>query len=243
MVNFLKKHKKQIIKMIIMLGTLVIFSLLSMLILMLFNVIYIDGGIKLNIELFSSFTDKWYGWVIIILLQIGITSLLCFIPGASMAFILLIQMLTAEPWKAFLIAVIGVLLTSFAMYIMGRFGGFKLCKKIIGEEDAEKALKLLNNKGDIYFPLMMMFPIFPDDALVMIAGMMKMPLKWFIPSVVIGRSIGIATIVFGLSIVPFDKFTTIFHWIVFVLVCGIFILGIFFLAYKFNKYLENKKVE
>ena len=46
---------------------------------------------------------------------------------------------------------------------------------------------------------MMMFPIFPDDALVMIAGTLKMKLRWFIPSIVIGRGIGIAAIVFGFS--------------------------------------------
>jgi uncharacterized membrane protein YdjX (TVP38/TMEM64 family) len=87
---------------------------------------------------------------------------------------------------------------------------------------------------------MMMFPIFPDDALVMIAGTLKMSLKWFIPSIVLGRGIGIATIVFGLLSVPFDKLTTPWHWIGFVLLCLIFLIAVFWLAGRFNKFLETR---
>jgi uncharacterized membrane protein YdjX (TVP38/TMEM64 family) len=144
---------------------------------------------------------------------------------------------------AFIVSFSGVMLSSLMMYILGRFGGYNLGKKLIGEEDCEKACELLNNKGLIYFPMMMMFPVFPDDALVMVAGTLKMSLKWFIPSIVIGRGIGVAAIIFGLSIIPFDKFTTIWHWIGFIGVCTVFLVTVFYLAYRFNKYLEkrNKK--
>jgi hypothetical protein len=67
-----------------------------------------------------------------------------------------------------------------------------------------------------------------------------MSLKWFIPSIVFGRGIGVVTIVFGLSLVPFDKFTSIWHWIGFILLCALLIMAVFFFATKFNKYLENK---
>ena len=70
------------------------------------------------------------------------------------------------------------------MYILGRFGGYKLCVKLLGEEDCNKSLDLLETKSTIFFPLMMLFPVFPDDALVMIAGTIKMKLKWFIPSII-----------------------------------------------------------
>ena len=90
---------------------------------------------------------------------------------------------------------------------------------------------------------MMMFPVFPDDALVMVAGTLKMSLKWFVPSIVFGRGIGVFTIIFGLSIVPFDKFTTPWHWIGFILLCALFIATVFILAIKFNKYMENKRIK
>lgn len=241
MKNFLKKRKKQLINLLILIAVLAVVSVVSMLLLQAFGVIYFDDGMHLNTEMFDRFKSSWYGWVIIILLQILITGLLCFIPGTSMAFIVLIQSFFEKPWQAFLLAFIGVMLSSLIMYVIGRVGGYKICAKLLGDEDCQKASELLNHKGVIFFPIMMMFPIFPDDALVMIAGTLKMSLNWFVPSIVLGRGIGIATIVFGLSIVPFDKFTTPWHWIGFVLACAALIALVFFLAAKFNKYMNAKK--
>ena len=215
-------------------------SVISLLVLQAFGVIYYDDdGMKLNNELFDDFISSWYGWVILILIQVVVTSLLCFIPGASMAFILLIQAFFPKAWQAFLLAFSGVVLSSMIMYLMGFFGGYKICEKLLGKEDCQKASELLNHKGAIYFPLMMMFPIFPDDALVMIAGTLKMSMKWFLPSIFIGRGIGVCTIIFGLSSIPYDQFTTPLHWIGFIVSCAILIIGIFYLAHKFNKYLEK----
>ena len=214
-----------------------------MLILSAFDIIYIDEGIKLNAELFDQFKNSWYGWLIVIFIQIVITTVLCFIPGASMAFIILLGALYPTQWQAFLIAFIGVMTSSFLMYFTGRIGGYHICKKLLGEKDCEKASDLLNNRGVVFFPIMMLFPIFPDDALTMIAGTLKMSLKWFIPSIVVGRSVGIATIVFGLGNIPFDKFTTVWHWLGFFFVCAAFIVLVFFLANKLSLYLEKKNHE
>ncbi len=71
----------------------------------------------------------------------------------------------------------------------------KLCKEILGESDCERATNLFKYKGMAFFPVMMLFPIFRDDALVMIADTLDMPLKWFIPSIAIVRGIRIATII------------------------------------------------
>ena len=239
--EYLKRNKKAIIDFAILLVILVVISFASLLLLRAFDVLQFDAdGIYLNVEMFDDFRSSWYGWIIIIALQMILTMLLCFVPGASMAFIVLISMMYTKSWQAFLISFIGVMLTSFTLYMMGRLGGYRICRKLLGDKDCEKASDLLNNKGAVYFPLMMMFPIFPDDALVMIAGTLKMSLKWFIPSIVLGRGIGIATIVFGLLSVPFDKLTTPWHWIGFVLLCLIFLIAVFWLAGRFNKFLETR---
>lgn len=234
-----KKHEK-ITKILLTLLIFLLISVVSTVILYLLGIIYYDEGIQINQALFDSFKTTWYGVIVIIIAQVVITSLLSFVPGASMAFIMLLQALYNNPPVAFFVAFSGVMLSSFMLYVLGRFGGYSLAKRIIGEEDCEKASDLLNNKGIIYFPIMMLFPIFPDDALVMVAGTLKMSLKWFIPSIVIGRGIGVATIIFGLSIVPFDKFTTVWHWIIFILICALGIALIFFLATMFNRYMEKK---
>ena len=226
--------------MLVVLLFLVALSVAFMFILSAFGVLYFEDGIKLNDDLFDDFISSWYGWVILILLQVAITSLLCFVPGASMAFILLIQAFFPEAWQAFILAFSGVVLSSLIMYLIGKIGGYKICEKLLGSDDCQKASELLNHKGVVYFPLMMMFPIFPDDALVMIAGTLKMSMKWFAPSIIFGRGIGVATIIFGLSVVPYEKFTTPIHWIGFILTCAIMICAVFYAAHMFNVFLEKR---
>ena len=236
--GFFKKHEK-LTKILLTLLIFVFISLFSTLLLSLFGIIYFDDGIQINRELFDAFKNTWYGYIIVVLAQIIITSLLSFVPGASMAFIILVKSLYTDPIVAFIVSFSGVLLSSFMLYVLGRFGGYTLGKKIIGEEDCEKASDLLNQKGAVYFPLMMMFPVFPDDALVMIAGTLKMSMKWFLPSIIIGRGIGVCTIIFGVSSVPYHEFTSPLHWILFVLSCLALIFFIFYLAHLFNKYLDK----
>lgn len=240
---FTDKHKKALINLLLILAVIAAISFVTLLLLMAFDVIYIEDGVNFNAEVFNSFRTSWYGWIIFSLIMTVLSILLCIIPGISMTFIILTQAIYPIAWQAFLLSITRVFFCSALMYAIGYFGGYKLCVKFLGKEDCEKALGLLRNKGTVYFPLMMMFPVFPDDALVMIAGTLKMSLKWFIPSIIIGRGIGIATIVFGFGSIPFDKFTTIWHWIAFVIVCIIGVAFVFFLAHKLNKYMDRKRKE
>ena len=239
--NFAKNYKKQIIDALVILLVLAVISVVTFVLLMAFDVIYYDDGISFNAELFKSFSTSWYGMIIFVLLHTALSMLLCVIPGASMAFIILIRTIYSTAWQAFLLSFISVMVSSSSMYVLGRVGGYRLCVKLLGEEDCKKSLGLLRDKGTVFFPLMMMFPVFPDDALVMIAGTIKMKLLWFLPSIILGSGIGIATIIFGLSIIPFDKFTTPIHWIIFILICAAFVLAVFSVAVKLNKYLEKRK--
>ena len=241
--DFITKNKKLIISILILIAIMAAISIITFVLLLAFDVVYYDDGMRFNVELFENFKSSWYGWIVVILLQTFLSMLLCIIPGASMAFIILAQTIYPIPWQAFLLSFISVMLSSITMYFTGRVGGYKICTKILGQADCDKASSLLRHKGTVFFPLMMMFPMFPDDALVMVAGTIKMKLRWFIPSIVIGRGIGIATITFGFSFIPFDKFTTIWHWALFVLVFGLFIVSVFILANKLNQYIERKHRE
>lgn len=239
--DFFVTNKKKLLSLVIILAAIGAISVLSLLLLSAFGIVSFEGGeLNLNHDLFDDFMNSWYGWVILIALQVFITGFLCFIPGASMAFILLIQTFFAVAWKAFALAFTGVILSSVTMYLIGRIGGYRICEKLLGEEDCKKASDLLNHKGVVYFPLMMMFPIFPDDALVMIAGTLRMSMKWFIPSIVVGRGIGVAAIIFGLSSIPYDSFTTPGHWIGFIATCGILVCAVFYSAFLFNKFLDKR---
>ena len=242
MKDVIKNNKKNLLNLLYILLILIAISALTMVLLLVFDVIYyVDGDMHFNEGLFESFKGSWYGWMIVMLLQMVLSSLLSFVPGASMAFILLTQTLYDNPWVAFALSFSSVMLTSIFMYCVGRFGGYKLCVKLLGRKDCHKAITLLRNKGQVFFPIMMMFPIFPDDALVMMAGTIHMTLRWFIPSVVIGRGIGVATIIFGLHIIPFEKFSSPWHWVLFVLACLILIALVLFLAVKFNRFMEKRR--
>ena len=166
--------------------------------------------------------------------------LLCIIPGVSMAFIVLCTTIYTIPWQAFIISFISVMVSSITMYFLGKVGGYNLCVKILGKEDCEKAMSILNTKTMIYFPLCMAFPVFPDDALVMLAGTINMKLNWFIPSIVLGRGLGIFTIVFGVTLIPFKEFTTFYDWFVFITVCIVWMYVIFSFAGKLTAKIENK---
>ena len=240
MKNFLVKYKKAIINGLLTLLIFVGISVIAMLILWACGVIYFDDGMQFNIHIFDAIKSSWLGAVIFIVLQVICTTVLCFLPGTTMMFIVLGQTLYPDPVVAFAIVFTGVVISSTAMYLTGRFGGYKICVKMLGEEDCEKATGLLRDKGSVFFPIMMLFPMFPDDALVMISGTLKIHLGWFFPSILIGRGIGIATIIFGLSIVPFEKFTEVWHWIVFVLICAILVIAVFLGALRFNKFMQNR---
>lgn len=240
MKEFLKQHKSEILRIAAAIGIVVGVSVAIFLVLLACGVIYYDEGMKLNSALVEAFRSSVWGIIAFLALQTVLTVALCAIPGTNMTFILLAVALFPEPVKAFLLAFIGVMLSSAAMYLTGRAGGYKLCEKLLGGKDCARASELLRNKGSVYFPLMMLFPAFPDDALVMVAGVIKMKLGWFIPSVLIGRGIGVATIVFGLNVVPFASFS-LYDWFVFVSACAFWIIVVFYLAHRLNLKMEKSR--
>ena len=242
MKNFFIRNKARIIKVLELLGIVIAISLATFGILLLCGVMKIGAdGVEFNAALFESFKYTWYGIALFVILQAIITVLLCVIPGVSMAIIVACTLLYDVWWHAFLISFVSVMSSSAFMYFVGRFGGYKICEKMLGKDDCEQATELLRNKGTVYFPLMMAFPAFPDDALVMIAGVTKMSLKWFIPSIIIGRGVGIYTIVRGLSIVPFDSFTGIYDWFILITVCAFWVILLFYLAHKLNVKMEKNR--
>ena len=238
------ERKQQIKGIAGMIGTVLLVSIVTFLILFATKVfIYGPDGFVFNEELFRAYQGTLWGTVAITAILSVLTILLCFIPGLSMAFILLINHLYVNPWVAFGVSFARVMLSSTMLYALGRFGGYKLCKKLLGESDSEKALNLLRDNGTVYFPLMMMFPIFPDDALTMVAGTIRMKLAWFIPSVIIGRGVGVATIIFGIQTMLPDKSseTYIYDWFILATVIAFGLVCVFYLATKLNSMMALKR--
>lgn len=235
--------KKKIIRVVVLLIACICVSFAIFGVFVACGIITLDNGISFNLEAFRAIKGHWWSWLVFFLLQVAFTTLLSFALGGSMAFILVGVALFGANWQTFLLCFAGVIASSFAMDLIGRYGGSKLIIKLIGEEDYLKAEKLIKEKGISYLPLFYLFPAFPDDCICMIAGMIKVNFLYHTICIILCRGIGVATIVFGISIIPFETFTSLWDWIICLTVIAFWIIVAFYVATKINKWIENKKTK
>ena len=175
-----------------------------------------------------------WGWIVFIALFVLCSTLMCFMPGTSATFIA-VAILLFGALKAFIICTISVFLASSLMFLLGNTVGEKAAIKLVGKESLEKAQNLLDMKSKMLLPLMFMFPVFPDDALCMVAGMTKMKYWYFAIVALIFRTIGIATICFlGSGFIDWSTLTLI-DWFVLI---NIVVFDIF-LVFKYQGKLEK----
>lgn len=91
-----------------------------------------------------------------------------------------------------------VMLGVIATYWIGRKWGKKAVVWCAGsEEEYDKWSKVLKSKKtNIGYFVTILFPIFPDDILCLIAGSIKMNFWWYLTANLIGRAIGLLTFMF-----------------------------------------------
>lgn len=109
------------------------------------------------------------------------------------------------PYVASVISLFAIFFGSLFAFFLGRKYGKKLVVWIVGKDEAEKWEGLLS-KGKYAFALMMIFPLFPDDILCLVAGITKMSYKFFVLTILITRPISIiCTCFFGSGyLIPFS---------------------------------------
>lgn len=87
-------------------------------------------------------------------------------------------------------------------YWLGRKLGAKALKWCAGsEEDFNKWCSIINNKGKWWYFATIILPIFPDDILIFCVGATKMNFFFTFIANLIGRSIGLITMLFTLKFV------------------------------------------
>ena len=178
--------------------------------------------------------------LIFILLQVLQTTILQ-IP----AFILTIAgALVFGPWKAFLFSYLGVLIGSIIMFYIGRRAGRKFLCWLVGADNCEKWIDKMSH-GKYLFFLMMLFPLFPDDILCVVAGLTDMTFPFFLWTNILARGIGIASVVFFGSgrIIPFSGWGLVVWCVVAILVAILFYLSIRYkdkLDEAFNQIFKKK---
>ena len=250
MKKWIKNHKKQLIQLLIALGIGFVISGVFLLIFYLTGVIQFENGFHFNAELFNELRNKPTLYIVFVIVMAISGTLLCMNPVGSGVFVWLGIALFGANWKCFIATLSGCLLSYIMIDALGRFGGSKLIIKIFGKEEYDKTNDLINEKGMVYVPIMYLLPLFPDDFICLCVGSMKM--KWWLHMLygVIGKSVGIATVVFGVSIIPKNLFLpicadNIYNWFVLIACLIVYITTLFKIARwidkKLSAYLEARK--
>lgn len=141
------------------------------------------------------------------------------------------------PGMASILSVIGILIGSIVAFVIGDKLGEKVVKWIAGEKALKKYGTLLYDKGKYIFFLMLLFPVFPDDILCLIAGMTTMSYRFFLTTIILTRPIGIVmTCYLGSGeIIPYTEPWGIACWVAII----IFIVLSFWLSYKYKSQIER----
>ena len=176
-------------------------------------------------------TGAW-GMLVYVLLQfLQVT----FIPLPAML-TTIVGTLMFGPLLATVLSFIGIMSGAIFAFWLGDKFGEKLVVWIAGKEQTEKYSKMLFDKGKYVFFLMMLFPLFPDDILCLVAGMTTMSFRFFLTTIFLTRPIGIImTCYLGSGeIIPFHGWGLI--------VWGILIIAmaiLFICSYKYQSKIED----
>ena len=239
----LKENTKKILKVILIVGILAFISLI------IYLVLYLLG--LTEPETVSNWLLKYgsLAWVVFIAIRVTCTIFMSFVPACSMAFdaiaIMLFGTLMKYPnWKVFVICFISVILASCIMDLIGRFGGSKAIIRLVGEKDYNSALVLVQKKGLVYVPVMYLLPVFPDDAICLVAGAAKIKFWLHFLYIFLFRGIGCATVVFGMAIIPegVRTFTSknLWDYVVVLTIIAFWIIVIFRVANQIDRYFTRK---
>lgn len=130
-------------------------------------------------------------------------------------------------WPAFIMSYIAVMIGSLIMFWVGRKAGRKFLNWMIGKDTSEKWIDRMS-RGKYLFFLMMLFPMFPDDILCVVAGLTNMSFSFFFWTNILARGIGIAcTVFFGSgAIIPFRGWGLIVWGIIIIVIAVLFYLSV-----------------
>ena len=172
-----------------------------------------------------------FSFIVFVILQILQTTVLQ-IPAI---FVTIAGSLVFGPWVAFILSFIAVMIGSVIMFWVGRKAGRKFLNWLAGKEEADTWIKRMSH-GKYLFFLMMIFPLFPDDILCVVAGLTNMSFSFFFWTNVIARSLGIAcTVFFGSgSVIPFHGWGLL-AWGGIIL----FVASLFYLSVKYQNKIDG----
>jgi uncharacterized membrane protein YdjX (TVP38/TMEM64 family) len=157
--------------------------------------VFEPANLQLYFEQFSS-------GILIIYILISIFRGIFLLP--STPFVLLgVLLFKDDPWLVFTISMIGIIITTIALYYFSDLLGFS--KKLSSKypEKMEKWKQRLNSPmSTLIVMAWSFFPLVPTDLICYVAGIVKMPFRFLLLGVIIGEAVLVYIYVFvGQSIV------------------------------------------
>lgn len=189
-------------------------------------------------------SGEWYYYLLTVLFEVIATILLIVIPGVALFFISANAVIFGSN-IGIIVSLVYTYLVSFLLYIVGFYGGRKVVEWIYGKEGYEKGAKLLKEHGTSYFPVMLLFPFFPDDLLCFMSGTIRMNVYFYGATILVCRTIGVGVINYGIALIPEEvsTFTSTDPWqYIEVLTIVVFwVILALYLSHRINIWLERKK--
>lgn len=138
-------------------------------------------------------------------------------------------------WETLFLSIIAIMLGRIFAFWLGRKFGMPIIKWMIGEEDATKWSQVLS-KGKYTYFLMLLFPLFPDDVLCMIAGITDMSWKFYI----IANSIAVVITCFAMCFFASGQLIPFAGWGIPVwIILGVFLVVAIILSFKYKDKIEQ----
>lgn len=105
-------------------------------------------------------------------------------------------------WEFILITISAYMCGCLLAYWLGWKFGKRAVKWCAGsEEDYNKWCDVLNKKGKIWYLLTVLFPFFPDDMICIVCGSVRFNFWFYLFANLIGRTIGLITMLYTLLLI------------------------------------------
>ena len=182
----------------------------------------------------------FFGYIIYIIIQVIITTLMTFVPATTFTFTLLATGLFG-PVIGFIVSAIGCFLSSMLMFFIGDKLGEPFVDWLIGKDIRIKTQERVSGRATVLVPFMLACPFFPDDAICMVSGLTKMKYWYFAICALLCRTIGVGVTAFlGGAILNYSSFS-ILDWFLFINIIIIDIVLIWKLSTKVEEIVNKRK--
>lgn len=214
--------------------------LIATAIMLVFEIVF---SIDVVNDFFSSFIETTNGvWVylalwLIMFLQVTILN----IPAYSILSISISIGLNVFGWE-YLLTVISAYMSGCVLaYWLGRWFGVKMVKWCAGsQEDFERWSSFINTKGKWWYMVTILLPIFPDDLLCLVAGSTKFHFGRYFVFNLIGRSVGLMTMLGTLKLMGMVSGGFPFMIIVWAVVLIIEIVALIIIKKKMSQSVDKE---